>query len=95
MVRESFDMSNERWWATSLIQYLSSADIGLEKNGVDIEFETDKAVDPPLEDDRRILWASGIYSIGELYLAGDSHEIFKVLRLSCDFRELVISNPTS
>jgi len=95
MVRESFDMANERWWATSLIQYLSAADIGLEKNGVDIEFETDKAVDPPLEDDRRILWASGIYSIGELYLAGDSHEIFKVLRLSSDFRDLVISNPTS
>ena len=94
MVRESFDMANERWWSTSLIQYLSFADIGLEKNGVDIDFETDKAVDPLLEDDRRILWASGIYSIGELYLAGDSHEIFKVLRLSCDFRDLVISNPT-
>jgi len=31
LVRESLDMADERWWATSLIQYLSSADAGLEK----------------------------------------------------------------
>jgi hypothetical protein len=95
MVMDSFDMVNERWWSTSLIQYLSSADIGLEKNGVDIDYDTDRAVDSPNEDDRRILWASGIYSIGELYLVGDSPEIFKVLRLSSDIREHVLSHPTS
>ena len=95
LVKESFDMKDERWWATSLIQYLSLAGVGLEKNGVDVDHDTDKAVALLSADDSRILWSTGIYSIGELFLVGDSAEIFRNLRLSSDLRTRILSNPTN
>jgi hypothetical protein len=91
-VEESLDLSEERWWSTSLIQYLKSANVVIEKNGVDMNTQQDAGVYPSLVSDRRKMHMAGIFSAGELFMEGDDISLLRELCLSEELVALTLAH---
>ena len=88
-VHESLNLDDERWWITSLIQYLKTANVFLEKNGVDTSTLQDSPVRFTSASDRLILCRSGIYSMGELFMFGDDPSVVRDMFLSSDLIDVI------